>query len=139
MLEDESDPSDPEFVCSDVEETDSSESDSDSSGDEELEQRLELEIEDSVAHFTDEHPMRHNACLESDEDSEEEVEVVANRREHIRRRRDGNLHLGQVFYSGLAFKEAVLDYTLKTGRNSKKNRYDKTKCGYEYGMEGCKW
>ena len=43
------------------------------------------------------------------------------------RRGAGGLYGRQVFISGIAFKEGVVDYALKTGRNIKQNRYDKTK------------
>ena len=47
------------------------------------------------------------------------------------RRGAGDLYEGQVFISGIAFKEVVVDYALKTGRNIKQNRYDKTNVGTE--------
>ncbi|XP_018435783.1 uncharacterized protein LOC108808082 [Raphanus sativus] len=44
-----------------------------------------------------------------------------------------------VFINGIAFKEAVLDHALKTGRNIKQNRYDKAKIGFLCEGKGCSW
>ncbi|XP_048621485.1 uncharacterized protein LOC125591379 [Brassica napus] len=55
------------------------------------------------------------------------------------RRGDGDLYEGQVFISGIAFKEAVVDYALKSGRNIKQNRYDKTKLEFVCSGKGCSW
>lgn len=144
MLEDESDPSDPDFEIpnEDGYDNDSSSSDSvsDEDGDEELINKFQLEIEDDVSQFRDEHPMRHNVCPESDSDSEHTEVVHVNRgAQRIKRRGDGRLHYRQTFYSGVAFKEAVLDYALRTGNNIKQSRWDQTKLAYKCGMDGCNW
>ncbi|XP_019090188.1 PREDICTED: uncharacterized protein LOC104738582 [Camelina sativa] len=47
------------------------------------------------------------------------------------RRGNGELFYKHAFFNGVAFKEAVLDYVLKTGRNLKQYRYDKAKIGYK--------
>lgn len=139
VLEDESDSSDPDFESLVEDESESSESESDAEGDEELMERFELEIEDYVAQFRDELPMRHNEYPGSDSDSEDVEVVPANRRHQIRRRGDGTLHYQQVFYSGVAFKEAVLDYALKSGRNIRQYRWDQMRLGYKCAMAGCNW
>ena len=49
------------------------------------------------------------------------------------------MYVGQVFISVIAFKEAVLDYFLKTGQNIKQNRYDKTKITFVCEGKGLSW
>ncbi|KAF2545347.1 hypothetical protein F2Q70_00021808 [Brassica cretica] len=77
--------------------------DVDSDG-EDRRERNDNNIEKEALNFVDEPPVKHNLYLETDDDEEK-----------------------QVFISVIAFKEAVLDYFLKTGQNIKQNRYDKTK------------
>ncbi|XP_033136844.1 uncharacterized protein LOC103839506 [Brassica rapa] len=109
----------------------------DESDDEEAMERNAFRIEEVVAGFIDEAPIRHDIIPESDSDSdaEEEEGQTLSKKQRTRdrdrlRRSDGNLFEGQLFFNGVAFKEAVLDYALKTGYNLKQYRYDKTKLGY---------
>lgn len=102
-------------------------------------ERFHLEIEDFVALFKDELPINQNMYADSDSESEDVVLVAGNRGEQIRGRGDGNLLFGQVFYSGVEFKEVVLDHALKEGRNIKQSRWDQTKLEYRCAIEPCKW
>lgn len=111
----------------------------DESDDEEEMERHAFRVEEDVAAFINEPPIRHNIYPDtendSDTDEEEDGEEQQMKRQRTReryriRRGDGNLFEGQVFFNGVAFKEAVLDYALKTGHNIKQYRYDKTKLGF---------
>lgn len=113
--------------------------DEDSDGENRTE-RNDYNIEQSVIDFEGESPIRHNVYpdTESDDDEEGEVQRTVRKRNNIVRG-DGKLFEGQVFSTGLAFKEAVLDYALKTSRNLKQYRYDKDKLGYNCVGDGCSW
>ncbi|XP_010451471.1 PREDICTED: uncharacterized protein LOC104733601 [Camelina sativa] len=110
--------------------------------DEEAIDRDEFHIDQLVNEFVDEPPVRHDVYPESDTeengDGEEPVHT------HIRRG-DGHLYDKQTFFSGVAFKEAVTDYVLRTGNNLKQYRYDKDKIGFICvgcnGVDGskCEW
>lgn len=140
MLEDESDPSDPDYATHGEEEIDYGESDSDSENDEEVMENFHVEIEDVVALFRDELPIRHNLYPDSESDDEDVVVIARNRGERmIRGRGDGNLQKGKVFYSGVMFKEAVLDHALREGRNIKQYKWDKTNLGYRCAIKPCEW
>ncbi|KAJ4870303.1 SWAP (Suppressor-of-White-APricot)/surp RNA-binding domain-containing protein [Raphanus sativus] len=119
--------------------------DIDSDG-EDRRERNDYNIEKDAMNFVDEPPMKHNLYPETE--SDEEADVEENQRKEVQRtiyRRDqfrrgsGELFVGQVFINGIAFKEAVLDYALKTGRNIKQNRYDRTKIGFVCEGKGCSW
>ncbi|XP_010418236.1 PREDICTED: uncharacterized protein LOC104703845 [Camelina sativa] len=95
--------------------------------DEEGEDRDEFHIEQLVEDFSDEPPIRHDVYPESEDDDED---GPARARTNMRRG-NGELFYKQAFFNGVAFKEAVLDYVLKTGRNLKQYMYDKAKIGYK--------
>lgn len=102
-------------------------------------ERNDYEIEKEVLSWVDEPPVKHNLYPETDDDEEgEEIQRIVYRRNDIKRG-NGELYVGQVFISGIAFKEEVLNYALKTGRNIKQNRYDKTKIGFVCEGKGCSW
>lgn len=110
----------------------------DDSDDEEAMERNAFRIEEDVAAFTDEASIRQNVYPHSESDSEAEEKENGRPKEKKHRTRDcdrvrrsdGNLFEGQLFFNGVAFKEAVVDYALKTGYNLKQYRYDKTKLGF---------
>lgn len=102
-------------------------------------ERNDYEIEKEVLSWVDEPQVEHNLYPETEDDEEgEEIQRTIYRRNDIKRG-NGELYVGQVFISGIAFKEAVLDYALKMGRNIKQNRYDKTKIGLVCEGKGCSW
>ncbi|CAA7051184.1 unnamed protein product [Microthlaspi erraticum] len=121
--------------------------------DDELEDRDQYFVQKLVEEFEDEPSILHNEYPETESDSEEEAEegeplVGRQRTPHIRRGDgpDGHLYKDQTFFNGVAFKEAVLDYALKSKRNLKQYRYDKDKIGFEcvgggskVNGEDCKW
>lgn len=118
--------------------------DSDVTGDfdEEAQDRDQFHIEQMVEEFADEPPIEHDVYPETETD---ENDGGSNRvRTHIRRG-DGRLYHNQTFFNGVAFKEAVTDYVLRTGRNLKQYRYDKDKIGFKcVGCDGtdgsrCDW
>ncbi|XP_048596246.1 uncharacterized protein LOC125578022 [Brassica napus] len=112
--------------------------DEDSDGENRTE-RNDYNIEQAVIDFDGESPIRHNVYPDTEsDDEEEEVQRTVRKRNNIVRG-EGNLFEGQVFSTGLAFKEAVLDYALKTSRNLKQYRYDKDKLGYNCVGDGCSW
>ncbi|KAL1219529.1 hypothetical protein V5N11_021595 [Cardamine amara subsp. amara] len=89
----------------------------------------EFQVDETVANFKDEASSLelHDVYHESDND-DEEVDVAV--RSDIRHG-DGILYKNQKFYNGVAFKEAVLDYTLRTCQNISRNMYDKTRLEYK--------
>ncbi|KAL1191740.1 hypothetical protein V5N11_001523 [Cardamine amara subsp. amara] len=100
----------------------------------ERDERYEFQVEEVVANFKDEPSVRHDVYPESAND-DEEADVAA--RSNIRRG-DGMLYENQKFYNRVAFKEVVMDYALKTGRNISRNEYDKTRLEYKCLGTGCK-
>ncbi|CAA7041904.1 unnamed protein product [Microthlaspi erraticum] len=97
--------------------------------DDELEDRDQYFVQKLVEEFEDEPSILHNEYPETESDSEEEAEegeplVGRQRTPHIRRGDgpDGHLYKDQTFFNGVAFKEAVLDYALKSKRNLKQYR-----------------
>ncbi|XP_019090103.1 PREDICTED: uncharacterized protein LOC109128354 [Camelina sativa] len=110
--------------------------------DEEAHDRDEFHIEQLVNEFVDEPPVRHDLYPESDNDENGDGPEPVHT--HIRRG-DGHLYDKQTFFSGVAFKEAVTDYVLRTGNNLKQYRYDKDKIGFMcVGCNGddgsrCEW
>lgn len=112
--------------------------------DEEVE-REEFELDELLRNFVSEPPIQHDVLPESDEDNEEEEDPEAPQRmrTHIRRG-DGHLYRDQTFFNGVAFKDRVLDYALRTRCNIRQYRYDKDKLGFECaGLgendEACGW
>ncbi|XP_023644226.1 uncharacterized protein LOC111832118 [Capsella rubella] len=105
---------------------------------EDITARNDYNLEQAIIEFVDEPSIRHDTIPESDSDEEEE-DVPGMRCRNEIRRGDGNLYKNQIFYNKIAFKEAVLDYSLRTSRNIRQYRYDKTKLGYRCNAEGCKW
>ncbi|CAA7043604.1 unnamed protein product [Microthlaspi erraticum] len=98
--------------------------------DDELEDRDQYFVQKLVEEFEDEPSILHNEYPETESDSEEEAEegeplVGRQRTPHIRRGDgpDGHLYKDQTFFNGVAFKEAVLDYALKSKRNLKQYRH----------------
>ncbi|XP_024013321.1 uncharacterized protein LOC112087606 [Eutrema salsugineum] len=114
-----------------------SDSDVDSDGEDKRE-RNNYNVEEVVSQFRDESPIRHNDYPETDFDEGDEVKRTAKRRNNIPRG-NGNLYFGQVFMNGIAFKEAVLDHALKTGRNIRQKKYDKNKLSFSCEGIGCSW
>ncbi|XP_024016548.1 uncharacterized protein LOC112089916 [Eutrema salsugineum] len=100
-------------------------------------ERYEYNIDEALTQFIDGPPLRHNVY--PDIPNEGNAEQQARKRRYDIRIRDGNLFKGQLFISGIALKEAVLDYALKTGFNIVQNKYDKTKLSFKCGGEGCSW
>ncbi|XP_024003759.1 uncharacterized protein LOC112081450 [Eutrema salsugineum] len=112
--------------------------DVDSDG-EDIRERNDFNREEVVSLFCDESPIRHNDYPETEFGGEgDEAQRTAKRRNNVPRG-NGNLYLGQIFMNGIAFKEAVLDHALKTGRNIKQNRWDKTKLAFNCEGKGCSW
>ncbi|CAE5960458.1 unnamed protein product [Arabidopsis arenosa] len=111
--------------------------------DPEGEARDQVLIEEMLNEWTDEPQFCHDVYPESDgEDNADGPERVHT---HIRRG-DGHLYPKQTFFSGVAFKEAVVDYALRTGCNLKQYRYDQDKIGFKcVGNDGkeegvrCEW
>lgn len=97
----------------------------------------DFNIEQVVIDFIDEPCIRHDVIPDSDSDEDDDVQRGRDRNEIIRG--DGNLYMDQVFYNKIAFKEAVLDYALRLGRNIRQCRYDKTKLGYRCNVDVCGW
>ncbi|KAG7593878.1 Zinc finger SWIM-type [Arabidopsis thaliana x Arabidopsis arenosa] len=111
--------------------------------DPEGEARDQVLIEEMLNEWTDEPQFRHDVYPESDgEDNADGPERVHT---HIRRG-DRHLYPKQTFFSGVAIKEAVVDYALRTGCNLKQYRYDQDKIGFKcVGNDGkeegvrCEW
>ncbi|KAG7572918.1 hypothetical protein ISN44_As09g012580 [Arabidopsis suecica] len=111
--------------------------------DPEAEDRDEFHMEELLKEWTDEPPIRHDVYPESDD--EENADGSGRFDTHIRRG-DGFLYHKQSFFSGVAFKEAVVDYALRTGCNIKQYRYDSDKIGFicvgcdgKKGGAKCEW
>ncbi|KAG7582076.1 Zinc finger SWIM-type [Arabidopsis suecica] len=111
--------------------------------DPEGEDRDQFHIEEMLNEWTDEPHIRHDEYPESD--AEENGDGPERFHTHIRRG-DGHLYPKQTFFSGVAFKEAVVDYALRTGCNLKQYRYDNDKIGFKcVGNDGkeegvrCEW
>ncbi|XP_020877161.1 uncharacterized protein LOC110227408 [Arabidopsis lyrata subsp. lyrata] len=110
--------------------------------DPEAEDRDRVLMHEMIEEFIDEPPIRHDEYPESDTEDNHAGQGVF--QTHIRRG-DGHLYPNQTFFSGVAFKEAVVDYALRTGCNLKQYRYDSDKIGFKCvgcdGTEGskCYW
>ncbi|CAD5313046.1 unnamed protein product [Arabidopsis thaliana] len=73
--------------------------------------RDNFHLEEMLNEWTDEPPIRHDVYPESDGEGADDSSDI-----HVRRG-DGFLYQKQSFFSGVAFKEAVIDYALRTGHN----------------------
>ncbi|XP_020881814.1 uncharacterized protein LOC110228506 [Arabidopsis lyrata subsp. lyrata] len=111
--------------------------------DPEANDRDEFHMEEMLREWTDEPPIRHDVYPESE--NEENDDEPGRFDTHVRRG-DGHLYSKQSFFSGVAFKEAVVDYALRTGCNLKQYRYDSDKIGFKcVGNDGkedgarCEW
>ncbi|XP_024016207.1 uncharacterized protein LOC112089690 [Eutrema salsugineum] len=103
-------------------------------------QRDDYNIEKALMELADEDPVLHNVYPETDDDEAGTQRTIAVPNHPGARRGGsqkgdfdrglGNLFEGQVFFNEVAFKEAVLDYALRIGRNIRQWRYDKTKLTY---------
>jgi len=76
--------------------------------------RFEFEVEDSVGNFVDEFSVGRNEIPDSSDEDEDPI-VLRDRR--IRRNIVDRLSIGQLFFNGVEFKEAVIEYALNTGNN----------------------
>ncbi|XP_056847331.1 uncharacterized protein LOC108820195 [Raphanus sativus] len=110
--------------------------------DEEAEERDQGEIEQLLREFVDEPSIRHDQIPESDDEQEKGCKKKPADVTHIKRG-DGRLYQKQTFVNGVGFKDCVLDYALRTGRNIQQYRYDKDKIGFRClgsNEEGtCEW
>lgn len=98
-------------------------------------ERDAFEIEQWVEDFVDGPQVRHDVVPESDNDSNnseegDEASKIPKMRTPVRRN-NRLLYTYQSFFHGVAFKECVLDYALKNGRNIKQYMYDKDKIGFK--------
>ena len=119
--------------------------------DEEAVERDAFEIEQLVDNYVNEPSIRHDEIPESDSDDSDNEgnkseKVSKQKSSNPVRRGNGILYKDQRFFNGVAFKECVLDYALRTGRNIKQYRYDKDKIGFkcvgglsEDEGEACEW
>ncbi|KAG7583923.1 Zinc finger PMZ-type [Arabidopsis suecica] len=99
--------------------------------------RFEFEVEDSVGNFVDEFSVGRNEIPDSSDEDEDPI-VLRDRR--IRRSRVDRLSIGQLFFNGVEFKEAIIEYALNTGNNVVQGRWEKTKLEFKCGIVGkCKW
>ncbi|XP_024003642.1 uncharacterized protein LOC112081431 [Eutrema salsugineum] len=103
---------------------------------EEVEQDA-TEVEKMIEEFVDEPLICHDDIPESDD--EEEAAPRRPRRRTYYIRGNGRLYLDQT-----DFKENILDYVLRTGRNLSQTRYDKTNISFksiggDKESGGCKW
>ncbi|XP_020877831.1 uncharacterized protein LOC110227585 [Arabidopsis lyrata subsp. lyrata] len=103
----------------------------------------QFQMEEILKEWTDEPPICHDVYPESD--TEENDDDPGKFHTHIRHK-DGHLYPKQSFFSGVAFKEAVVDYALRNGCNLKQCMYDKDKIGFKcVGCDGkddgarCDW
>ncbi|CAA7036196.1 unnamed protein product [Microthlaspi erraticum] len=118
--------------------------------DEEVE-REEFQLEELLREFQNEPSIQHRQLPETDDEAEDDGEARAEaggegRERMVTRisRGDGSLYKDQTFFNGVAFKESVLDYALKTRWNISQYRYDKDKIGFECAGRGlndseCMW
>ncbi|XP_024010115.1 uncharacterized protein LOC112085211 [Eutrema salsugineum] len=88
---------------------------------EDVREQNQYNIEGTLIEFEDEPSIMHNVYPESESDEDEAVRT--RRRHNTIRRGDGRLYEGQIFMNGIAFKEVVLDYALRTARNLKQYRW----------------
>ncbi|CAA7062170.1 unnamed protein product [Microthlaspi erraticum] len=118
--------------------------------DEEVE-REEFQLDELLREFQNEPSIQHRQLPETDDEAEDDGEARAEaggegRERMVTRisRGDGHLYKDQTFFNGVAFKESVLDYALRTRWNISQYRYDKDKIGFECAGRGlndseCKW
>ncbi|CAA7014487.1 unnamed protein product [Microthlaspi erraticum] len=105
--------------------------------DEEVE-REEFQLDELLREFQNEPSIQHRQLPETDDEAEDDGEARAEaggegRERMVTRisRGDGHLYKDQTFFNGVAFKERVLDYALRTRWNISQYRYDKDKIGFE--------
>lgn len=111
--------------------------DSEAEDDEDGMDRFEFEVETSIGNFIDELSVGRNEIPDS---SDEEEDPIVLRDRRIRRSRVDRLYIGQSFFNGVEFKEAVIEYALNTGNNVVQGRWEKTKLEFKCGIVGkCKW
>jgi len=104
--------------------------------DEEAVERDAFEIEQLVDNYVNDPSIRHDEIPESDSDDSDNEgnkseKVSKQKSSNPVRRGNGILYKDQRFFNGVAFKECVLDYALRTGRNIKQYRYDKDKIEFK--------
>ncbi|KAG7547764.1 hypothetical protein ISN44_As12g029760 [Arabidopsis suecica] len=96
--------------------------------DPEGEDRDQFHIEEMLNEWTDKPMFCHDVYRESD--GEENDDGPGRFHTHIRRG-DGHLYHKQTFFSGVAFKEAVVDDAVRTGCNLKQYMYDQDKIDFK--------
>ncbi|XP_024011405.1 uncharacterized protein LOC112086665 [Eutrema salsugineum] len=89
--------------------------------DEEAVDREACEIEKTVDDFVDEPSIQHDVIPESDDEGKKH-QKTPREQTHIRHG-DGRLYKHQTFFNGVAFKECVLDYALRTGDDCSRKIY----------------
>ncbi|CAE6224026.1 unnamed protein product [Arabidopsis arenosa] len=100
-------------------------------------ERFDYEVDESVADFADEIKIGRNAIPDSSDEDEDPI-VLRDRR--IRREKPDKFAIGKAFLTVVEFKEVVLDYALRHGRNVVQKRWEKEKIEFRCGMGGkCKW
>ncbi|XP_023641252.1 uncharacterized protein LOC111831414 [Capsella rubella] len=100
-------------------------------------ERFEFEIEDSVANWFDDFRINRNIVPESSDEEEDPI-VVRDRK--IRIGTNDKLAIGRTFLSGFEFKEVVLHHALRTRENIKQNRWGKDKMSFVCGQDkSCDW
>jgi len=100
-------------------------------------ERFDFEVDDGVANFEDEIPIGRDIIPESSDEDEDPI-LVRDRR--IRRAMGDKFVIGSTFFTGIEFKEAILEVTLKHGHNVVQDRWEKEKISFKCGMSGkCKW
>ncbi|XP_019087287.1 PREDICTED: uncharacterized protein LOC109127218 [Camelina sativa] len=99
--------------------------------------RFEFEIEESVANWFDDFRINRNTIPES---SNEEEDPIVIRDRKIRMGNNEKLAIGRTFFTGVEFKEVVLNHALKSRENIKQNRWGKDKMSFVCGQDkNCNW
>ncbi|CAA7045729.1 unnamed protein product [Microthlaspi erraticum] len=109
--------------------------------DDEEAEREEHQLDQLLQEFENEPAVVHDQVPETDDEVEEDGRELM--QTHITRG-DGHLYDNQTFFNGVAFKDRVLDYALRTRYNIRQYRYDKDKIGFDcLGLDGneepCHW
>ncbi|CAE6069124.1 unnamed protein product [Arabidopsis arenosa] len=100
-------------------------------------ERFEFEIEESVATWFDEFRINRNSIPESSDEEEDPI-IIRDRR--IRMGIDDKLGIGRTFFTAFEIKEAVLHHALKSRENIRQERYGKEKIGFRCGRDkNCGW
>ncbi|CAE6127025.1 unnamed protein product [Arabidopsis arenosa] len=95
-------------------------------------ERFEFEIEESVASWSDEFRINQNSIPESSDEEEDPI-IIRDRR--IRMGIDDNLAIGRTFFTAFEIKEVVLHHALKSRENIRQERYGKEKIGFRCGRD----